>query len=278
MVCCWHQLVGIYCMLQHAFEAKLVLLMDSARIGKTFQVIGFIMCLSHFHWHYNAHKKFPGAFSEWFYTQSFIHIHHPLTHSFPANKWWHDKKGNIPSAPFIIVCPVNLHNQWTCEIEWFLKRNTFNIFPYVRKHMTHCQWWEDVYMKGFHEPHHQIVLAMDSVSTCYLSAIVALTLWPRLWLMTALHYTPESCITWKTRLTPGHPCHPSGWWPYLDTKFLCSSWTRHTWCVISTNYTQPWVVYRNSLHQWSPWQPHPLWRNYRQYFLLCILYVYLHIV
>ena len=173
---CWHQLVRIYCMLQHTFEAKLVLLMDGVRIGKTFQVIGFIMCLSHFHWHYNAHKKFPGAFSEWFYTQSFIHIHHPLTHSFPANKRWHDKEGNIPSAPFIIVCPVNLHNQWTCEIEQFLKCNTFDIFPYVRKHITHCQWWENIYTKGFHELHHQIVLAMDSVSTCYLSAIVALTL------------------------------------------------------------------------------------------------------
>jgi hypothetical protein len=60
----WHQLVGIYRMLQRAFEGKSVLLMDGVGIGKTFQVIGFIACLSHFHWHYDVHKKFPGAFGK----------------------------------------------------------------------------------------------------------------------------------------------------------------------------------------------------------------------
>jgi SNF2 family DNA or RNA helicase len=79
-----------------------------------------------------------------------------------ANKRWQDKEGNIPSAPFIIVCPVNLHNQWTREIERFLKRNTFDIFPYVGKHTTRRRWWENVYKKGFHEPHHRIVLATDN--------------------------------------------------------------------------------------------------------------------
>lgn len=58
----WHQLVGIYRMLERAFEGKPVLLMDGVGIGKTFQVIGFVACLSFFHWHHKTYKKFPGAF------------------------------------------------------------------------------------------------------------------------------------------------------------------------------------------------------------------------
>ena len=43
---CWHQLVGIFHMLEDAFDSEPVLLMDSIGIGKTFQVIGFVVCLS----------------------------------------------------------------------------------------------------------------------------------------------------------------------------------------------------------------------------------------
>jgi len=66
---CWHLLVEIYHMLQHTFKGKLVLLMNGAGISKIFQVIEFIAWLSHFHWHYQAHKKFPGLFNMCSHTQ-----------------------------------------------------------------------------------------------------------------------------------------------------------------------------------------------------------------
>lgn len=37
-----HQLVGIYAMLEHAFEDHPTLLMDSVRVGKMMQVVGFL--------------------------------------------------------------------------------------------------------------------------------------------------------------------------------------------------------------------------------------------
>ncbi|KAI6011505.1 hypothetical protein EDC04DRAFT_2609856 [Pisolithus marmoratus] len=78
----WHQLVSILCMLQQAFWAKPVLLMDGVSIGKTFQVIGFIACLAWFQSHFATHKKFPGSF---------------------VNLKWQGKDGNIPDLPFLIA-------------------------------------------------------------------------------------------------------------------------------------------------------------------------------
>ncbi|KAI6041178.1 hypothetical protein EDC04DRAFT_2893393 [Pisolithus marmoratus] len=77
----WHQLVGILRMLQRAFRAEPVLLMDGVGIGKTFQVIGFIACLAWFRSHFATHKKFPGSF---------------------INLKWQGKDGNIPDLPFLI--------------------------------------------------------------------------------------------------------------------------------------------------------------------------------
>lgn len=61
----WHQLVGIYRMLERAFEGKPVLLMDGVGLGKTLQVLGTIACLSFYRNYYSAHKKFPGHFGEY---------------------------------------------------------------------------------------------------------------------------------------------------------------------------------------------------------------------
>ncbi|KIK12890.1 hypothetical protein PISMIDRAFT_38574, partial [Pisolithus microcarpus 441] len=108
----WHQLVGIFRMLQRAFQGDAVLLMDGVGIGKTFQVIGFIACLAWFRSHFEVHKKFPGSF---------------------ANLKWQGKDGNIPDLPFLIVCPVSLHHQWQREIERFLKRSAFDVLPYLQR-------------------------------------------------------------------------------------------------------------------------------------------------
>lgn len=58
----WHQLVGIYRMLERAFEGEPVLLMDGVGIGKTFQVIGFISCMAFYHHFFKKNGKFPGSF------------------------------------------------------------------------------------------------------------------------------------------------------------------------------------------------------------------------
>ncbi|KAI6142085.1 hypothetical protein BKA82DRAFT_77187, partial [Pisolithus tinctorius] len=38
----WHQLMGIYCMLEHVFEGKLILLTDRVGLGKMLQVLGVV--------------------------------------------------------------------------------------------------------------------------------------------------------------------------------------------------------------------------------------------
>lgn len=58
----WHQLVRIFCMLEHAFDGKPVLLMDGVGLGKTLQAIGIIVCLAWHRSYYDAQKNFPGFF------------------------------------------------------------------------------------------------------------------------------------------------------------------------------------------------------------------------
>lgn len=62
----WHQLVGIYRMLQRIFENKPVLLMDGVGLGKTMQAVGAIACLTYYRKHFEVKKQFPGDFGEYF--------------------------------------------------------------------------------------------------------------------------------------------------------------------------------------------------------------------
>lgn len=89
-----------------------------------------------------------------------------------AERKWRYKGGNIPSSPFLIVCPVNLHNQWIRELERFLQWKTFDVFPYVAKYRTRTNWWDHIFTKSMHAAHHQIILATDTVrSILYLRTI-----------------------------------------------------------------------------------------------------------
>jgi len=58
----WHQLIGIYCMLEHAFEGEPVFLMDGVSIEKTLQDLGLIACLAFYCHFFNKNRTFPGAF------------------------------------------------------------------------------------------------------------------------------------------------------------------------------------------------------------------------
>ncbi|KAI9571902.1 hypothetical protein HD554DRAFT_1992514, partial [Boletus coccyginus] len=58
----WHQLIGIYCMLECTFEGKPILFTDGVGIGKTLQVIDVIACLVFYCHFFNKNGMFPSAF------------------------------------------------------------------------------------------------------------------------------------------------------------------------------------------------------------------------
>jgi hypothetical protein len=62
----WHQLVGIYKMLDHAFKGKPILLMDEVGLGKTLQVVGVIAVLAFYRAFHDENGRFPGAFGACF--------------------------------------------------------------------------------------------------------------------------------------------------------------------------------------------------------------------
>ncbi|KAG6370138.1 P-loop containing nucleoside triphosphate hydrolase protein [Boletus reticuloceps] len=147
----WHQLVGIYRMLERAFEGKPVLLMDGVGMGKTLQVLGTIACLTFYRHHYSLHKKFPGQF---------------------ADRKFSSPDGNIPDLPYVIVCPVNLREQWHAEIKRFLAFATFDILPYVGRFHARKTWWETLFQKSEQPKINRIILAtfsaiQDDASICY---------------------------------------------------------------------------------------------------------------
>lgn len=60
----WHQLVGIFKLLENAFAGHPILLMDAVGLGKTLQITGLITALSYCRDYYKARGKFPGKFGE----------------------------------------------------------------------------------------------------------------------------------------------------------------------------------------------------------------------
>ena len=65
----WHQLVGIFKMLQQTFEGKSTLLMDAVGLGKTLQVVGVMALLAHYREVKKTTGQYPGYFSK-----CFIHL------------------------------------------------------------------------------------------------------------------------------------------------------------------------------------------------------------
>jgi hypothetical protein len=62
----WHQLIGIYRMVQRAFAGEPILLMDEDEVGsdKALQVIGLIAVLEWYREYYERYKVFPGELGE----------------------------------------------------------------------------------------------------------------------------------------------------------------------------------------------------------------------
>jgi hypothetical protein len=58
----WHQLIGIYALVEAVFEGRPMFLMDAVGIGKTFQIIGTICILIYMNEYFMVHGRFPGSF------------------------------------------------------------------------------------------------------------------------------------------------------------------------------------------------------------------------
>ncbi|KIK11276.1 hypothetical protein PISMIDRAFT_122983 [Pisolithus microcarpus 441] len=139
----WHQLVGIYRMLERTFEGKPVLLMDGVGLGKTLQVLGTIACLAYYRHVYKEKGVFPGDFAE---------------------RKLNTPDGNIPDLPHIIVCPVNLRQQWESEIKRFLSPGSFDVLPYINRLDSRGSWWSDLFHISKQPLPRRIILATQTVS------------------------------------------------------------------------------------------------------------------
>ncbi|KAI6029042.1 P-loop containing nucleoside triphosphate hydrolase protein [Pisolithus microcarpus] len=137
----WHQLVGIYRMLERTFEGKPVLLMDGVGLGKTLQVLGTIACLAYYRHVYKEKGVFPGDFAE---------------------RKLNTPDGNIPDLPHIIVCPVNLRQQWESEIKRFLSPGSFDVLPYINRLDSRGSWWSDLFHISKQPLPRRIILATQT--------------------------------------------------------------------------------------------------------------------
>ncbi|KAI9457025.1 P-loop containing nucleoside triphosphate hydrolase protein [Boletus coccyginus] len=137
----WHQLVGIYRQIERAFEGKPVLLMDGVGLGKTLQVLGAIACLAYYQQFFVTKGQFPGDF---------------------AGRTFETEDGNVPDLPNIIVCPVNLKQQWENEIKRFLRPSTFDILPYTGRLDSRSTWWKQLYSSSKQPQMQRIILASHS--------------------------------------------------------------------------------------------------------------------
>ncbi|KIK74159.1 hypothetical protein PAXRUDRAFT_176509, partial [Paxillus rubicundulus Ve08.2h10] len=150
----WHQLVGIYRVLERAFEGKPVLLMDGVGLGKTLQGIGAVACLAYYKECFDAKGSYPGHFSK---------------------LCFHGPEGKIPDLPHIIVCPVNLRDQWEREIKWFLSLSSFDHLPYTGWWEKHQDWWDVLFSKSHQPLCRTIILATYTASEISFIATYVLT-------------------------------------------------------------------------------------------------------
>ncbi|KAI6137600.1 P-loop containing nucleoside triphosphate hydrolase protein [Pisolithus tinctorius] len=137
----WHQLVGIYRMLERVFEGKPILLMDGVGLGKTLQVLGVIACLAYYRYVYAKKKAFPGDF---------------------AGLKFNTPDGNVPDFSHVIVCPVNLKQQWESEIRRFLVPASFDLFPYTGRLDSRSAWWTELFTVSKQPLCQRIILATQT--------------------------------------------------------------------------------------------------------------------
>ena len=60
----WHQLVGVFRMLERAKASEPILLMDDVGLGKTVQVLAFFAVLAYYREYYEKYKRYPGIWGK----------------------------------------------------------------------------------------------------------------------------------------------------------------------------------------------------------------------
>lgn len=88
---------------------------------------------------------------------------------FAANRKFPSPGGNIPDLPHVIVCPVNLREQWQAEIKRFLTFAAFDVFPYVGRYLSRKTWWETLFQRSQQPKINRIILATISVRQLHFS-------------------------------------------------------------------------------------------------------------
>ncbi|OSC96331.1 hypothetical protein PYCCODRAFT_1379379 [Trametes coccinea BRFM310] len=105
----WHQWVGVLKITDNMMAHKNVLLMDQVGVGKTMQAIGAIATYEWLRLTFKQKGRYPDRFGKF---QS-----HTLCYALPA-------------ADHVVICPPNLVEQWTVEIQRYLVWGHFSILPY----------------------------------------------------------------------------------------------------------------------------------------------------
>lgn len=133
-----------------------------------------------FRQYYQTHGRFPGMFGEFQRARLWpvpliITLTHKSINKRIANKQWKDAAydGNIPNGGNIIVVPVNLHTQFTLEIQKYLEHGTFDLFPYLLSTRNRQNFWKDIWPRSVYSKrghNRKILLATCSVS-CFLRVI-----------------------------------------------------------------------------------------------------------
>ncbi|KAI9069699.1 hypothetical protein FKP32DRAFT_1549581, partial [Trametes sanguinea] len=109
----WHQWVGVLKIADNMMSRKNVLLMDQVGVGKTMQAIGSIAVYEWLRLTYLEKGHYPDRFGESICSTTPMLAFQPL-----------------PPVDHVVVCPPNLIEQWTMEIQRYLAWGTFSILPY----------------------------------------------------------------------------------------------------------------------------------------------------
>ena len=183
----WHQIIGVIRMLEIGFSGEVllrlpakvradvygflgrnVILADEVGLGKTVQFIAYLCMVNWFREYYRTHKQFPGMFCEFEIIWVCRHWRKKMISRVDNRQWKNARPdGNIPDGGNIIVVPVNLHTQFTLEIQKYLEHGTFDLFPYLLGTRNRQGFWKEIWPKSVYSKqgdNRKILLATASVS------------------------------------------------------------------------------------------------------------------
>ncbi|EMD31654.1 hypothetical protein CERSUDRAFT_127231 [Gelatoporia subvermispora B] len=140
----WHQYVAVLKIMLKMISGDPILLMDDVGIGKTLVLTAIACCRAWYHMHYKAHGAFPGLAGK------------------RGMKCETTADGNFEDLPTLLVCPPALHPQWTEELHRYLKKGSFDLFPYTGKVEKRAGFWNE--WSKSHQPLSRRILLATSTA------------------------------------------------------------------------------------------------------------------